>query len=232
MGDAGGLNVNKAGAIERLRATDLDELRFRWLASLLSRAYTDDRHVTAFSGQRAEAWLPHVARVQAADPRHPECMPDSFLDAFPTLRNARRPMEQRRDSVHLAVRHHDGYFTTHVSLWSQEFVLGGERMQGGYIEDVATDPLHVGQGLASQAILAAETEARALGLNVLGLATGIGPFYERLGWRPWDGHHTMTIGEHMFPDEPLMLLPLTPAGERLAASVGAMASKRLERFER
>jgi predicted N-acetyltransferase YhbS len=222
--------VNKAGVIERLRATDLDEPCFRCLAALLSRAYTDERHVTAFSGQRAEAWLPHVARVQAADPRHPECMPDSFLDAFPTLRNARRPVEQRRDSVHLVVRHDDGYFTTHVSLWSQEFIFGGERLWGGYIEDVATDPLHVGQGLASNAMRAAEAEAGALGLDVLGLATGIAAFYERLGWRPWDGHHTMTIGEHTFPDEPLMLLPLTPAGERLAASVGDMESKRLERF--
>ncbi|MBE0608702.1 MAG: GNAT family N-acetyltransferase [Dehalococcoidia bacterium] len=229
MGDAGGLKVNRSDAIECVRASDLDATCALELATLLSRAFTDERHVTAFSGERAEAWLPHVARVQAADPRDHELMPQSFLDAFPTLRNARRPAPERREGLHLVIRR-DGYLATHVSLWPQAFTFSGERISGGYIEDVATDPLCLGRGFASQAMRAAEVEARALGLDVLGLATEIGPFYERLGWRTWDGHHTMTIGEHVFPDEPLMLLPLTPSGERMAAGSGDMRSERLPRF--
>lgn len=230
MGDAGGSEVDRSDAVECLRARDLDAACSLELATLLSRAFTDERHVTAFSGERAEAWLPHVARVQAAHPRDHELMPRSFLDAFPTLRNARRPEPERREGLHFVLRF-EGYIATHVSLWVQDFTFAGECVRGGYIEDVATDPLCLGRGFASQAMRAAEMEARALGLRVLGLATGIGAFYERLGWRTWDGHHTMTIGEHTFPDEPLMLLPLTPAGEWLAASSGDMESKRLDRFE-
>lgn len=217
--------------MECLRAADLDAACALQLATLLSRAYTDERHVAAFSGERAEAWLPHVARVQAAHPRDHELMPQSFLDAFPTIRNARRPGPGRREGLHFVLRL-EGYLATHVSLWAQEFAFADERIRGGYIEDVATDPLCLGRGFASQAMLAAETEAQAIGLDLLGLATGIGAFYERLGWRGWDGTHTMTIGEHTFPDEPLMLLPLTPAGERLAVSAGVMESKRLPGFGR
>ena len=229
MGDAGGSEVNRSNAIECLRASALDATCSLELATLLSRAFTDERHVTAFSGERAEAWLPHVARVQAADPLDHELMPQSFLDAFPTLRNARRPAPERREGLHFVLCF-EGYLATHVSLWAQEFTFAGERVRGGYIEDVATDPLCLGRGFASQAMRAAEMEARALGLDVLGLATEIGPCYERLGWRTRDGHHTMTIGEHSFPDEPLMLLPLTPPGERLTAGSGDMQSERLPRF--
>jgi len=200
------------------------------LAVLLSRAFTDERHATAFTGERAEAWLPHIGRVQGARPRENEVMPQSFLDAFPTLRNARRPAGERRGSLHFVVEE-EGCLAAHASLWPQRFDSGGRAIWGGYIEDVATDPLHAGRGLASGLMRAAEDEARRLGLEILGLATGIGPFYARLGWQTWDGHHTMTIGGHASPDEPLMLLPLGAGGEWLAARGGEMASTRLWRFD-
>lgn len=229
MGDAGGLNVNGPAGVACLKSAEVDSTCALEMATLLGCAYTDERHVDAFSGERAEEWLPHVARVQEADPREGVLMPQSFLDAFPTLRNARRVVAERREALHFIIRR-EGYIATHVSLWPQEFIFAGERISGGYIEDVATDPLDLGKGFASQAMRAAEAEARVLGLDLLGLATGIGAFYERLGWRPWMGHHTMTIGEHTFPDEPLMLLPLTASGERLAVHSGDMRSERLRRF--
>lgn len=199
------------------------------LAVLLSRAYTDERHARAWQGERAAAWLPQVARVRVAHPLDGVVMPDSFLAQFPTLRNARRAPEARRASLHF-ITHEGGYLSTHVSLWAQRFDFEGEALVGGYIEDVATDPLHLGRGLAAAAMRAARAEAEARGLEVLGLATGIPPFYERLGWSTWKGSHAMTSGEHTFPDEPLMLLPLGERGAWLARQAGGMRSERHMRF--
>ena len=117
-------------------------------------------------------------------------------------------------------------------MFAQFFRFGGDEASAGYIEDVATDPLHLGEGLASAAIRAAEEHACAIGLDILGLATAIAPFYERLGWRTWQGGHTFQVVDFglSYPDEPLMLLPLNEAGTRLAANAGQMLSWRLWRF--
>lgn len=216
--------------IRCLASHEIDAEAGLQLAVLLSRAYTDERHVRARQGERAAAWLPQVARVQAAHPLDRAVMPDSFLAQFPTLRNARRAPGERRASLHFIARE-EGYLSTHVSLWAQRFDFDGGPLVGGYIEDVATDPLHLGRGLAAAAMRAAQAEAEARGLEALGLATGIPAFYERLGWSTWQGSHAMTTGEHTFPDEPLMLMPLGERVAWLARQSGELRSERLLRFE-
>ncbi len=215
--------------IRCLASDEIDTEAGEQLAVLLSRAYTDERHARAWQGERAAAWLPQVARVQAAHPLDRVVMPDSFLAQFPTLRNARKAPEERRASLHF-IAGEGGYPGTHVSLWAQRFEFEREALVGGYIEDVATDPLHLGQGMAAAAMRAAQAEAAARGLVVLGLATGIPTFYERLGWSTWRGSHAMTSGEHTFPDEPLMLLPLGERGAWLGRQTGELRSERFPRF--
>ena len=158
-------------------------------------------------------------------------MPAGFLKRFPTFRNAMKPPQVRREALHF-VAPRAGYLASHVSLWSQYFVFEGLELRGGYIEDVATDPLHLGEGLAQAGMLRAARHAREFGLEVLGLATGLIGYYERLGWLPWEGGHTFHVAGRgaAYPDRPLMLLPLSEAGIALARRRGEMRSWRMMRF--
>jgi len=215
--------------IAALPAADVSSADAQRLAVLLGRAYTDQRHIDRFAPAEYAELAPHIARIHAAHPTLGQTMPAAWLEHFPTLRNFHREPAQRREAFHF-VAEVDGYFATHVSLWAQRFLFDGEYLGGGYIEDVATDPLHLGEGLATASMRAATDHARAMGLDIIGLATGIGAFYERLGWRTWEGSHLFSVIHLEYPDEPLMLLPLTAAGERFAANAGAMRSRRLWRF--
>lgn len=215
-----------------LGSRDLDGVTLRKLAVLLGRAYTDARHVDAYSEADRALWGPAIERVHAAAPAPGELMPEAFLKRFPTWRNGQRPAAERRQAWHF-VADTGEYFAGHVSLWAQHFVFGDEEVSGGYIEDVATDPLHLGGRLAMHLMVTAQDRARELGLGLLGLATGLRGYYERLGWEPWTGDHVFHVAERnaAYPDQPLYLLPLSEAGERMARGTGTMKSWRLARFE-
>lgn len=214
-----------------IEANELTEKDARRLGVLLGRAYTDDRHLRAYSADDLARWSADVERVHASPPVPGELMPGDYMTRFPTWRNAARPRGERREALHF-VSERDGYFAAHVSLWAQVFVFDDVGLPGGYIEDVATDPLALGERLAMDAMKVAETRARELGLALLGLATGLRGYYERLGWLPWPGdhlHHTAgREGSHL--DQPLYLLPLSPEGEAVTAASGMMKSWRMTRF--
>lgn len=218
-------------SIDVICASEIDEPLARQIRVLLGRAYTDERHQRVWDGKERALLEAPAAAARAAPPSSAPEMPAEYLDDFPTVSNLRRDPDGRREADHLLIRKED-YLATHLSLWAQHFRLGDAAAGGGYIEDVATDPLHVGEGLASEAMRAAASRARTRGLDLLGLATGIPPFYERLGWRTWRGAHTVHVtgSDLSFVDEPLMLLPLTERGVRLAAGEGAITSWRLWRF--
>lgn len=212
-------------------APALDEALAHRLAVLLGRAYTDERHLKAYPPDLLARLTPDIERVHAAPPDRGELMPAEYLAQFPTLRNARKPAAERREAIHFFAEA-EGYIASHVSLWPQFFDFAGAQVQGGYIEDVATDPLHLGEDLAVHGMREAERQARDLGLGLLGLATGLTGYYERLGWLLWDGeHHFRTSGrEGMRLDQPLYLLPLDAAGERITTGRGVIQSWRLQRF--
>lgn len=214
-----------------IEAAKFDEGLTRQLAVLLGRAYTDQRHMDGFSEGRRRELEPHARRVHVFGPGSGELMPQSFRDEFPTLRNLARPADNRRQSVHVVDRRQD-YVATHVSLWPQYFRCGDAAAGGGYIEDVATDPLDLGRGLATAAMEAATARAREQRLDILGLASGLRGFYERLGWQRWNGAHTFHVDDFglAYPDEPLFILPLSGAGHRLAAASGEMHTWRLWRY--
>lgn len=217
--------------IRRFEASAIGDDGARQLAVLLGRAFTDDLHTKRYSEEEKQTLGPSVRRVHEARPSAGELMPQSYLDNFPTLRNLARPADERRDCEHF-IASAGAYAASHVAMFAQHFQFEGFEAAAGYIEDVATDPLHLGEGLASAAMRLAESRGRELGLDILALATGIQAFYARLGWRPWDGNHTFHVTDFglSYPDEPLMLLPLTARGEALAQCSGHMLSWRLWKF--
>ena len=214
-----------------LEASAIDGQTARQLAVLLGRAFTDRRHTERYSAEEQAALCPSAQRVHENPPSPGELMPQSYLDNFPALRNLARPADDRRACEHF-LAFADGYAASHVAMFAQHFQFGELQAAAGYIEDVATDPLHLGEGLASEAMRRAETRARELGLDILGLATGIHEFYERLGWATWNGGHTFQVPDFglSYPDEPLMLLPLNERGRQLARNAGQMLSWRLWQF--
>lgn len=217
---------------QAFRSLELDAAKARQLAVLLGRAYTDERHVRGFDPAERDLRAADITRVHAAPPAPGQLMPDDYLKRFPTIRNAMKLPSDRREAVHL-IAPGEGYMASHVSLWSQYFAFDEMELRGGYIEDVATDPLHLGEGLAQEGMRQAARNARDLGLEVLGLATGLVGYYERLGWLPWEGGHTFHVAERgaAYPDRPLMLLPLSEAGLKLVSHSGEMRSWRMRRFD-
>lgn len=74
-------------------------------------------------------------------------------------------------------------------LWIAVQARGGSRI--AYVYDVAIKPEHRRQGHAARALRAAEEQARALGLEGIGLHVfghnpGAVALYEKLGYRPTD----------------------------------------------
>lgn len=215
--------------IQAMAANDVDDALARRINVLLGRAFTDQRHTDRYTPEDHAALDAHVTRVHASAPDAGELMPADWLANFPTVRNFERRPAERREAWHFIVER-DGYTAAHASLWAQHFLIDDAYINGGYIEDVATDPLHLGEGLASEAMRAAQNFARQTDLDILGLATGIGAFYERLGWQAREGSHLFSVLDMEYPDEPLMLLPLTSAGEDYSRRKGPVRSRRLWRF--
>ncbi|HEX5014761.1 MAG TPA: GNAT family N-acetyltransferase [Candidatus Limnocylindrales bacterium] len=110
----------------------------------------------------------------------------------------------------------DGRIVAHGSVVGREIHVGGRPLATGYVEAVAVDPAEQrrGHGTAVMrdvgAIITSTFE-----LGVLG--TGEHGFYERLGWRTWQGPSYVRLpsGDEPTPDEDgyIMVLPtpITPS---------------------
>ena len=80
----------------------------------------------------------------------------------------------------------DGEIVTHASVVERELHLGDTPVRTGYVEAVATDPSH--QGLGYGSLVMTDVTAHIRERFELGaLGTGRHHFYERLGWRTWQG---------------------------------------------
>jgi GNAT superfamily N-acetyltransferase len=200
-------------AMQIVGAAEIDELLEHGLASLLSRAYTDQRHLDSYSIAELSRWSDGLSAM-GADPV--AAMPREWLTRFPTMRNLWRPAESRIGSVHFLERV-DGRVIGHVALFEHEFQLGNEAgVRAGYIEDVATSPSALGTGVASTLMQAAAAHATDTGYEVMGLSTGIPKFYARLGWVVWRGIATYVARNgDALPNEGTMVLGLTKTGREL-----------------
>jgi aminoglycoside 2'-N-acetyltransferase I len=108
-----------------------------------------------------------------------------------------------------------GETIAHASVVERELHVAGRPLRTGYVEAVGTSPALQGRGVGTLVMRAAnEHIAGTYELGALG--TGEHGFYERLGWRTWQGPTLVRApgGDRRTPDEDggIMVLatPSTP----------------------
>ena len=115
----------------------------------------------------------------------------------------------------------DGRIVSHASVVERELQVAGRPLRTGYVEAVATAPGFQGRGYGTR-VLEVIGEAIDAGYELGALGTGEIGFYDRLGWRVWQGPTSVrtAVGERRTPDEDggIMVLqpPWTPAIEPTA----------------
>jgi aminoglycoside 2'-N-acetyltransferase I len=114
--------------------------------------------------------------------------------------------------IHVVVDR-DGAIVAHASVVERELRVDGRPVRTGYVEAVAVAPSRQGSGLGTLVMEAIADEI--VGHFELGaLGTGAHHFYERLGWRTWQGPLSVRTdaGDQRTPDEDgsILVLP-TPA---------------------
>jgi aminoglycoside 2'-N-acetyltransferase I len=96
----------------------------------------------------------------------------------------------------------DGRIVSHASVVERELQVAGHPLRTGYVEAVATAPGFQGRGYGTRVM---QLIGRAIdaGYELGALGTGEIGFYERLGWRVWQGPTSVrtAVGERRTPDE-------------------------------
>jgi aminoglycoside 2'-N-acetyltransferase I len=104
----------------------------------------------------------------------------------------------------------------HASVVARTLWIDGQPTRTGYVEAVATEPGLQGRGIGTMVMRAAGSHiSEKYDLGALG--TGEHRFYERLGWRTWQGPSSVRTpdGERHTPDEDGFILVLeTPGSPR------------------
>ena len=119
-------------------------------------------------------------------------------------------LDHCRGGTHLRLRH-DGLLVAHAAVVPRRLRVGEDVLRCGYVEAVAVRPTHQGLGLG-RAVMQAAGEVLHRGFQVGALSTSSHGFYERLGWRRWQGPTYVVDREwHRTPDEDegVMVLEVT-----------------------
>jgi GNAT superfamily N-acetyltransferase len=117
----------------------------------------------------------------------------------------------------------DGELVSHVAWVERELQVGGlGPLRAAYIEAVATLPSHQGRGFATALMRA--TPPLVHEFQLAALAPSDAAFYQRLGWRMWEGplsYIDPSGAEIETPDEQVMIYPLpsTPTSLDVRASL-------------
>jgi aminoglycoside 2'-N-acetyltransferase I len=93
--------------------------------------------------------------------------------------------EHAYGGVHFLVEE-DGQILAHASVVARELHTGDHALNTGYVEAVATWPAYQRRGYAS-ALMRAVGEHLDDRYDLGGLSIGVEGFYERFGWRYWEG---------------------------------------------
>jgi aminoglycoside 2'-N-acetyltransferase I len=118
---------------------------------------------------------------------------------------------------HFVATDDDGTIVGHAAVVERDIRVSGTPVRTGYVEAVATDPAHQRRGFGTQLMRDVDQHIAA-GFELGMLGTGSQSFYERLGWRVWQGPSSVRTrtGDKPTPDEDgyLMYLntPATPPG--------------------
>ena len=111
----------------------------------------------------------------------------------------------------------DGTVVAHASIVERELSIDGRSVRTGYVEAVATDPDRQGRGYGTT-VMTAVTDLVRDGFELGALGTGAQHFYERLGWRTWQGPSAVSAPEGMRPtpdDDGFIMVLETPASPPL-----------------
>lgn len=118
----------------------------------------------------------------------------------------------------------DERVVSHASVVARELRVAGRPLRTGYVEAVATRPALQRRGHGTR-LMAAVNEHIAAEYELGALGTGSIGFYERLGWRVWQGQtYVRTLkGDVRTPDEDggilVLLTPFSPMDLDLAAPI-------------
>ena len=138
------------------------------------------------------------------------------------------------DWQHAAVGVHfvaeiDGEIVAYASVAERALEIAGRPLRTGYVEAVATAVERQGLGIGSQLMREVSDYIRA-GFQLGALGTGRHAFYERLGWRTWQGQTLVRTadGPRRTPDEDgyILVLP-TPASPELDLTAPISCDSRL-----
>lgn len=111
----------------------------------------------------------------------------------------------------------DGEIVAYASVVERVLHVDDRPLRTGYVEAVATAPVHQGKGHGTRVMRAVNAHIRDR-FELGALDTGSHRFYERLGWLRWRGPSSVRTasGERRTPEEDgyIMVLP-TPSSPRL-----------------
>jgi aminoglycoside 2'-N-acetyltransferase I len=79
-----------------------------------------------------------------------------------------------------------GAIVAHAAVVERELNTTGHRLRTGYVEAVATSPIHQGRGHGT-AVMGQADEYIDQNFQLGALGTGRTAFYQRLGWLVWEG---------------------------------------------
>jgi aminoglycoside 2'-N-acetyltransferase I len=114
----------------------------------------------------------------------------------------------------------DGTILAHASVVERELHTDGHRLATGYVEAVATDPLHQGRGHAT-AVMRKVDEYIDRTFQLGALDTGRPALYKRLGWVVWEGPTFVRTDEgpvRTAEEDGQVLVRLTPKSPELDLS--------------
>jgi aminoglycoside 2'-N-acetyltransferase I len=120
----------------------------------------------------------------------------------------------------------DGSIVGHASVVRRDLHIDGRGHRTGYVEAVAVDPGRHGRGLGSELMNDVNAYIRAT-FELGALGTGRQRFYERLGWRTWQGPSSVRTpdGDRRTPDDDGYILVLeTPSTPVTPLDLGARIS--------
>ena len=110
-----------------------------------------------------------------------------------------------------------GVIVTHAAVVERSLRVADRPLRTGYVEAVATAPVHQGAGhgtLVMTEVTAWIRERYELGC----LGTGRHAFYQRLGWRTWQGPSSVRMAEGAEPtpeDDGYLMVLATPSSPPL-----------------
>jgi aminoglycoside 2'-N-acetyltransferase I len=114
----------------------------------------------------------------------------------------------------------EGVMVAHASVVQRELHTSGHRLPTGYVEAVATRPTHQGGGYGS-AVMREVTSHIDQTFPLGALDSSRRTFYERLGWRVWNGPTFVRTDSGVLrtsDEDGLVLVRLTPTSPELDLS--------------